>query len=447
MKKWNQAISRRALMLTVLLSSPAILALTGQTAAAAPLAITSVSPLPQGTVGTPYAATVSATGGTAPLTWTVVPSNGLPPGLTLAPATGLITGTPTTPGLFGFFLQVTDSTTPIAASTFKTFTLTVVGTTALSITTPATLPAGMVGTAYSQTLASTGGTAPYAWSLASGALPSGLGLSSSGVISGTPTASGTYTFSGMVTDSLFGTAAVTFSLTINTAGPLRSGVLSQVASGGGWKTSLYLVNASATSVPVVVKFWSNTGTQLSLPLSVTQLGGTQISTGSSVNATVTANSTLLVESTSSATTETTGWAEVIATGNITGYGVFHYTSLSGDQSEGTLPLEATFQPTFILPYDGVGGFSSGVALTNLVTTQTIVTATAYNENGGALAAKTITLPSNGHTAFALLDQFPSTISHRGIIEFKAPVTANITGLGLRINPEGGFTSIPLLHRP
>ncbi len=449
MKKWNQAIPRCALLLMVLMASPAVWAQrTIEPAATTPLQIVTLSPLAQGVVGTVYAASVAVIGGTAPYTWTAVPSSDLPPGLTMVASTGLITGVPTSAGTFTFYVQVTDSATPTAGSAVQPFSLTIApAATALAITTPATLPVGMEGTAYSQTLAASGGTPPYTWSLGTGALPNGLALSSSGVISGTPTADGTFTFLGKVTDSVAASSSVTFTLVINTAGPVRSGVVSQVVSGGGWKTSIYLVNTSTASVPVVVKFWSNAGALLSLPLTVTQLGGTQISTGSSVSATVAANATLLIESTSSATTETQGWAEVIATGSITGYGVFHYTSLSGDQSEGTIPLEAAFQPSFLLPYDGASGFATGVALTNLVATQTIVTATAYNENGGQLAVKAITLPGNGHTSFALADQFPSTISHRGIIEFKAPLTANITGLGLRINPEGGFTSIPLLHRP
>ena len=58
----------------------------------------------------------------------------------------------------------------------------------LSITTQ-TLPVGQVGNPYSETLAATGGTAPYAWSLSSGALPAGLSLNaSSGALEGDPSA-------------------------------------------------------------------------------------------------------------------------------------------------------------------------------------------------------------------------------------------------------------------
>ena len=71
---------------------------------------------------------------------------------------------------------------------------------ALQITTTA-LPAAGVGVAYSQTLAASGGTNPYAWSLASGALPGGLTLGANGTISGTATNAGTFNFTVQVADS------------------------------------------------------------------------------------------------------------------------------------------------------------------------------------------------------------------------------------------------------
>lgn len=91
----------------------------------------------------------------------------------------------------------------------------------LTITTGSPLTNGVVGTAYSLQFAATGGTAPYTWSLASGsALPAGLTLSSSGLLSGTPTAAGTSTFSVTVTDSETSPATATqsFSLTIASSG-------------------------------------------------------------------------------------------------------------------------------------------------------------------------------------------------------------------------------------
>jgi Putative Ig domain len=168
-------------------SKPANLTLTITAAGVAPPAVTTTS-LPNGQVGVAYSATLSATGGTTPYTWTLT-SGTLPAGLTLS-SSGTITGTPTvavsaTPLTF----TVRDAGTPQQSATVN-LTLTIAGASVpvLAIGTTA-LPNGQVGTAYSATLSATGGTAPYAWSLTSGALPAGLTLSASGVITGTPTAS------------------------------------------------------------------------------------------------------------------------------------------------------------------------------------------------------------------------------------------------------------------
>ena len=79
-----------------------------------------------------------------------------------------------------------------------------------------TLPAGTVGTAYSATLAATGGVAPYTWS--SGALPSGLLLSSAGIINGTPTTTGTQMVSLAIKDSAGTITSASLALTISSSG-------------------------------------------------------------------------------------------------------------------------------------------------------------------------------------------------------------------------------------
>lgn len=89
------------------------------------------------------------------------------------------------------------------ADTTKTASVTITVTSAPSITTTS-LPGGVVGTAYSQQLAETGGAGTLTWSVSAGSLPSGLTLSNSGVISGTPTGPASTTpvsFTVKVTDS------------------------------------------------------------------------------------------------------------------------------------------------------------------------------------------------------------------------------------------------------
>ena len=168
------------------------------------------SPLPSGTVGSVYNQTLTASGGATPYTWTVI-SGSLPLGLSLSSA-GVISGTPSMAGTSSFSVQVTGSN---SLSSTATFSLTVNPVpTPPTITTSSPLLKGTVGVAYNQTLKASGGTLPYTWSISSGSLPAGLSLSSTGVISGTPSAATTANFTVTVTggDSQFSTKA--FSLTI-----------------------------------------------------------------------------------------------------------------------------------------------------------------------------------------------------------------------------------------
>src|SRR5262249_51663839 len=101
----------------------------------------------------------------------------------------------------GLATAVTAGTSTISATLGAVSGSTGLTVTAGSLTiTPTALPAGTVGVAYTATLTATGGTPPYTWSLASGTLPAGLGpLTAAGVISGTPTATGTSSFTVKVT--------------------------------------------------------------------------------------------------------------------------------------------------------------------------------------------------------------------------------------------------------
>src|ERR1039458_7278067 len=126
---------------------------------------------------------------------------------------GQITGTPTATGTFNFTVKVNDSSTP---SQSVTANLSITVNAALTITTTS-VPNGSVGANYNATVSAAGGIEPYVWSIISGSLPPGLTPSNNNdmlQISGTPTTTGTYTFTAQVTDSEGSPASTSASFTI-----------------------------------------------------------------------------------------------------------------------------------------------------------------------------------------------------------------------------------------
>lgn len=145
-------------------------------------------------LGIAYSQSFSSSGGISPYSYSIASGN-IPVGLSFTSA-GVISGTPRSAGTFTFTVKSTDDA---GANVSKSYTLTIAIPNL--VITPATLPGVTVGTTYNQTLSTSGGYATYSYSIASGSLPTGVTLSSAGVLNGTPTTKGTYTFTVRSTDS------------------------------------------------------------------------------------------------------------------------------------------------------------------------------------------------------------------------------------------------------
>ena len=200
----------------------------------------------------------NASGGTAPYTY-ALSTGALPAGLTLSSG-GTISGTATAVGTFAFEVVATDSSSGTGpfSSTPANITLTV--DPPVIAVAPTTLPSGTANTAYTRTITATGGTAPYTFAVTAGPLPTGLTLSSSGALSGTPTQAGSFPITITATDSTTGPAAPyggsrAYMLTI--AGPtiiLAPGTLPSATVG-----TAYTQTASASGGTAPYTF-STTGT-------------------------------------------------------------------------------------------------------------------------------------------------------------------------------------------
>ena len=171
---------------------------------------------PAGVVGEAYTTTLTTSGGTGPLTLSIL-SGSLPAGLTFNASTGVISGTPTAAGTSTFTVRAIDSASvPYVVTAAESITVTGSATGALTVS--GAPPSGTVGTAYSTALSAAGGTAPYTWSILSGSLPAGLTLNAStGVISGTPTTQGAYAFTAQAQDATGAKASGNFAVVINAA--------------------------------------------------------------------------------------------------------------------------------------------------------------------------------------------------------------------------------------
>jgi hypothetical protein len=171
----------------------------------AALSMTTTSPLASGTSGTAYSVTLAAAGGTTPYTWSIQ-SGALPTPLTLHPSTGVISGTPNESGVFAVTVRVADNAGS-PATVDRAFNLTVAAAPAQLTVVQTSIPGGKVGVVYPQKqMQAVGGTTPYTWAISAGALPTGLAISSTGLITGTPTVANTFQFTIRVTDNVAATA-------------------------------------------------------------------------------------------------------------------------------------------------------------------------------------------------------------------------------------------------
>ena len=173
--------------------------------------------LPDGTVGTAYSQTVDSSGGTAPYTW-IVSTGSLPAGLSLGGGNAnsvTISGTPNAAqNAASFTIKVTDSKNQTAT---QAFSVNIKNPPGPMISTSPAPPTATATVPYAFTFTATGGLAPLVWS-ETGALPAGLSFSNGGILSGKPTASGSFAISITVTDNVQQTNTIPILLVVNASG-------------------------------------------------------------------------------------------------------------------------------------------------------------------------------------------------------------------------------------
>jgi hypothetical protein len=322
----------------------------------------------------------------------------------------------------------------------------------LLIVTAPILPVGHVGTAYSQTFIVGGGVKPYTWSLIAGAMPSGLSLSSTGVISGIPTAAGELSFTVQVTDAASSSVMQTYFVPIDPAiatGPSFVGSMAHIAAEENWTTTFTLVNKQGASAGAQLSFFGDPADASGdgpLPLPLTfpqQQASAEPAPTASLSQSISANASLIVETAGPQTPPVqVGSAQFAASGDVDGFAIFHQIPTA---QEAVVPMETRNAPSYLLAFDNTNGVTLGVAVEN-VSTQAGNVGVVLRDGGGAvIGTGTLALGGSGHMAFVLSAQFPVTAARQGTVEFDTPSGGRISVLGIRFTPpNNALTTIPAL---
>jgi Phosphate-induced protein 1 conserved region/Bacterial Ig-like domain (group 3) len=220
------------------------------------------------------------------------------------------------------------------------------------------------------------------------------------------------------------------------------GSLSHLTSGGGWETSIAVVNLGPASTAMSLNFFGDSGSPLALPITYPPSAAAPANV-TSVNQTLGSNAMLLLDTNPPAGVPLSeGWANLSSSGDVNAYEIFHYGP-SGQ--EAVVPLQATGGPSYLMIYDNtslVNTLGTGVAIADGAS-QTAAVPFVFNDDAGTqIASGSISVPALGHTAFTLSDQYPATAGKRGTLLFTTPPQGQISVLGIRANGDS-FTTIPV----
>lgn len=223
-------------------------------------------------------------------------------------------------------------------------------------------------------------------------------------------------------------------------GATLAGSMAQLASGGGWDTTITLANAGTSPAQVQLNFFDNDGNPLSLPLTLVQTSN-DTANATSVNQTIAPGATLVIVTQGNSGVTQVGSAQLTTDGNVGGFAIFH--SQFTDQ-ECVVPFETRTASAYVLAFDNTNGAETGLALANVSNQAARVPVILRDDSGVILGTAFINLAGRGHTSFMLADSYAVVANRRGSVEFRTPAGTQISSIGIRAKKGGSLTTIPVL---
>ncbi|MDZ4799689.1 MAG: hypothetical protein SGI92_16130 [Bryobacteraceae bacterium] len=217
------------------------------------------------------------------------------------------------------------------------------------------------------------------------------------------------------------------------------------AGGGEWESVMVIVNLSDRLIPFQQQFRLPDGSPAELTFrsipdgkmtTATRTDGSLPPRGS-INVLLTAPGNEPVK---------TGWISLdydTTLGRIGGYLMFR-RRFGGSTYEALVPLGAYDDTSFYMPVDNLEGFVTAIAIANPASPATRIRLTLIDLQGATVGSTEIALPGNGQSAFVLADRFPLAAGRVGTILVESS-TNRMSAVGIRFNPAGAFSSVPIMN--
>jgi hypothetical protein len=216
-------------------------------------------------------------------------------------------------------------------------------------------------------------------------------------------------------------------------------ILPHVVDGGGWQSTIVLMNSSATGAVASMTFHTDT-----------TAGATRswnppfLETSTTTGLVLLPSSTMFLHTAGTAAALSQGWAELDADAGITAYVVFTNRVPGHQDNEGTAPAVVASN-RILVPYDDASGYVTAIAIVNPTGAAQDLSIGFRTTDGSVALAALPTVPAFGHVAFVLSQQFPVIAGHLGLAELSS-ATGNFAMLALRFNPTQSFTAAPVFQQ-
>lgn len=210
-------------------------------------------------------------------------------------------------------------------------------------------------------------------------------------------------------------------------------ILVHFADGLQWTTTFTVLNLDTTQASYTLYFYDDNGNSLNLPI-----GGMSVPSYSGVLA---VNGSAVIQTMGGGSGVRQGWARLNSSQKLGAQAVYvNHTNIAN--YEAAVPI-GQVSNAFRIAFDNTGAYFTGVAIANLDQLNPVtIIATFRDETGAQIVSAPLSavIKPYGHVALLLNQSFPTTAGQIGTVDFTCPSFCSISGLGLRFDTNGPFTS-------